>query len=268
MDAVAEYLIKKAETVSREIVQYNIDKLEIELPEELIKKAIITHREFIKFLGETLYFSDEEVAADFVEWFKKYEEKEENYKVNISSIIKPYADTRQRLINIVTAISMEHRLTTEEVVRINNRISYLLDISMTETILLRERITEKMNIENQKLITEISSPIVPIQNGIAILPLIGEIDLDRTEHIMTNVIPKIGEMKIECLIIDFSGIVTIDTEIASRILGIYDVLRLLGIDAMFTGIRPDLAARVVIAGIDFSSLRTYATVQQAILSMA
>nr|WP_285856992.1 STAS domain-containing protein [Mesobacillus subterraneus] len=100
----------------------------------------------------------------------------------------------------------------------------------------------------------------------AILPLIGEFDFDRSDHIMNHVIPKISELKIKHLIIDFSGIATIDAEVASRIFNVNKVLRLIGIKTMLTGIRPDLAINVINAGIDFSKLNTYGTVQQAILS--
>nr|WP_275585048.1 STAS domain-containing protein [Peribacillus deserti] len=167
---------------------------------------------------------------------------------------------------MITKISIEHGLSTEDVVNIISRISYLLDLSITETIVSREQAAEEINNNNQKVITELSSPVVPIQNGMAILPLIGEMDLDRSEHIMNSVIPKISQMKIKCLIIDFSGMASVDTEMASRIFNIYDILRLLGINAMFTGIRPDLATKIIGAGIDFSSLNTFATVQQAILN--
>jgi rsbT co-antagonist protein RsbR len=120
--------------------------------------------------------------------------------------------------------------------------------------------------KNQKVITELSSPVVPIQNGVAILPLIGKFDLDRSDHILTYVIPKINELSIESLIIDFSGIATIDTDVAREIFKIKEVLDLIGVNSILTGIRPDLAINVIKAGIDFTSLKTYGTVHQAILS--
>nr|WP_285289167.1 STAS domain-containing protein [Bacillus sp. ISL-41] len=100
----------------------------------------------------------------------------------------------------------------------------------------------------------------------AILPLIGEFDYERSDHIMTHVIPKISELRIKNLIIDFSGIAMIDAEIAARIFNINKVLRLIGIETMLTGIRPELAVDVINTGIDFSKLNTYGTVQQAILA--
>ncbi|MEK1832817.1 STAS domain-containing protein [Priestia megaterium] len=111
---------------------------------------------------------------------------------------------------------------------------------------------------------KLSVPIVPIQDGIAVLPLIGSIDSERAEYILENVILKIIEMKVEYLIVDFSGILNIDTIAERYLFDIYSVLRLQGIEVVITGIRPELAQTVVRNGIDFSSIKTYATVKQAI----
>jgi rsbT co-antagonist protein RsbR len=269
----AKFLIQNAESISRKIVDYNIKKLEIELPIEIIEQSITTNREFLEFLGNTMSGTDEIVAVEFIKWYEKNQEQSKDQIESqrftfedITSLIKPYAVSRLQLIKMITTISIEQGLSTEEVVFVNNRISYLLDLSITQAIIERERLANETNKKKDKVITELSSPVVPIQDGMAILPLIGEIDFDRSEHIMNNVIPKIKELNIEFLIIDFSGLVTIDSDVASRIFNIYQVLALLGINTMFTGIRPDLATRIITAGIDFSSLKTFATVQQAILS--
>ncbi|WP_442593771.1 STAS domain-containing protein [Neobacillus sp. D3-1R] len=268
VEGFKEYLIQYAEKISIEIVNYNLGKLDIKLPEEIVQKAIKTNKEFLEFLGSTLNKTDENVSVDFIQWHKKSEEENESsYTEDISSLIKPYAETRLQLIKMLTKISIEQGLSTEEVVYINNRISYLLDLSITRIIQLRENSAREVNKKNQKVITELSSPVVPIQNGRAILPLIGEFDLDRSEHILNSVIPKINELKIETIIIDFSGIVTIDNVVANRILNIHEVLQLLGISTIFTGIRPDLASKIVNSGIDFSDFHTFGTVQQAIKSM-
>nr|WP_285291771.1 STAS domain-containing protein [Bacillus sp. ISL-35] len=167
---------------------------------------------------------------------------------------------------MLTNVSVSEGLSTEDAVYVNSRLSYLLDLSITETILERERQAQDLNKKNERIISELSSPIVPIEKGMAILPLIGEFDYERSDYIMTHVIPKISELRIKTLIIDFSGIATIDGEIAARIFNIHKVLKLIGIETMLTGIRADLAIDVINTGIDFSKLDTYGTVQQAILS--
>lgn len=269
IERFSKYLIENAEAISREITEYNLKKIDIELPAEFITVSIKTNTEFLEFLGETLNLSKETVAEKFIKWHeeKRLKQKQFQYAAEeLVSLVKPYAETRLQLIEMLTKVSIGEGLSTEEVVFVNNRISYLLDLSITQTIIERERQTNELNNKNQKIITELSSPIVPIEKDMAILPLVGEFDFERSDHIMTHVIPKISELRIKTLIIDFSGIATIDGEIAARIFNIHKVLNLIGIETMLTGIRADLAIDVINTGIDFSKLNTFGTVQQAIMA--
>ncbi|OIK13366.1 STAS domain-containing protein [Bacillus sp. MUM 13] len=273
IEKFAIFLIRNAESISKEIVEYNLGKLEIELPGEMIEKSITTNREFLEFVGNSLNSADEAVTEMFLQWHKKHLEKSQAESrqfsfEDISSLLKPYAETKLQLINMLAKTSIKQGLSAEEVIFVNNRTNYLLDLSITQSILERERLANETNVKNQKVITELSSPIVPIQNGIAVLPFIGEFDLHRSEHIMDRVLPRISNLKIQCLIIDFSGLVTIDNEVAGRIFHIHKALALLGVHTIFTGIRPDLATSIIAAGIDFTALETFGTVQQAILSMS
>ncbi|TYS51202.1 STAS domain-containing protein [Bacillus infantis] len=273
LEKFAEYLIQNAESISREIVNYSLKNVKIELPAELIESSISTNRDFLEFAGKTLNLTDEIVKQDFIQWFKQKQEESQvqmqshpSVFEKLSSIIEPYAENRRRLIRMLGNISMEQGLTVEEIIFVTERINYLLDLSMTHTFIEREQLAIETNKKNQRVIMELSSPVVPLQDGIAVLPLVGEIGLDRSDYILNNVIPKISQLNIECLIIDFSALVKIDTEIADRIFNIYHVLALLGINTIFTGIRPDLATTVVNAKINFPSLKTFATVKQALLN--
>nr|WP_231618159.1 STAS domain-containing protein [Fictibacillus sp. 23RED33] len=142
----------------------------------------------------------------------------------------------------------------------------MLDVSINETVLAFERKSEEILEKTRSELRELSTPVVPIENGLAVLPLIGSIDADRTEHLMNFVLPKIPELQVECLIMDFSGIVVMDTEVAGHIFNVYRVLGLLGIEVLVTGLRPALAISAVSEGIDFSSIKTFANVKQAIES--
>ena len=238
IERFAQFLIENADSISREITAYNVEKLAMKLPDEIIEQSVKTNIKFLTFLGDTLNLSNDEVAEKFIQWHKAQQLIQKNYQFSyeeMANILKPYPQTRLQLINMLTKISLAEELSTEEVVFVNNRLSYLLDLSIMETMLERERLAHEENKRNQKIITELSSPVVPLQKGMAILPLIGEFDYERSEHIMNDVI-------------------------------VNKVLGLIGIKTMLTGIRPDLAINVISAGIDMSTLNTYGSVQQAILA--
>jgi rsbT co-antagonist protein RsbR len=262
---VATYLVKNAETIAKEIIEHTVSNLEFKIPIEQLQQAIVTHTEFIKFLGDTLTNQDnKKVGESLIVWNKKYIVEQASSLGELASYIKPYADNRLFLINRITEITMGHGLSTEEVVRINNRVHYLLDTSIAETVIAYEHFKNKIITEAQEEVNELSAPIVPVRAGVAVLPLIGTIDTNRAKFVLEKVVPRISQLGIHCLIIDFSGIVVIDTAVANHIFKIHHVLRLLGIKVVVSGIRPELAQTVVHGGIDFSSIQTYATVQQAL----
>ncbi|MGC9934567.1 STAS domain-containing protein [Priestia aryabhattai] len=261
---VAKYLDENAEMLANEIVQEISQNPNFEALQEELEQAIIVYTEFIRFLGKSLFSSENNVPEGLVEWSKTNGEHTASQGERISIIITRYPPTRLVFIDCLTKISIEHGLSSEEVVFINKRFNYLLDISIKETVIVFEQVKDEIIKKAQQEVLKLSVPAVPIQDGIAVLPLIGSIDSERAEYILENVISKILEMKIEYLIVDFSGILTIDAIAERYLFDIYSVLRLQGIEVVMSGIRPELAQTVVRNGIDFSSIKTYATVRQAI----
>lgn len=269
--AVAKYLTEHAEPLAVKIVDDITKRLELEFSKEELEYYYNIYAQFIVLSAEGINLEGYEVPTGFIEMSRKNGERQAALKGRISSIIGRYPQIRLGLIEQITKVSIEHGLSTEESVAVNKRVNYMLDTTVTETILAFERQTdsvfdktEREINEKQRAINELSAPIVPIQDGIAILPLIGTFDPERVEYIFDRVIPGIPRLEVRYLIIDFSGILTIDTYVASQLFKLYDVLRLLGINVVFTGIRPDLAGKSVSAGIDFSAIQTYSNVSQAI----
>ncbi|WCK55108.1 PAS domain S-box protein [Aneurinibacillus sp. Ricciae_BoGa-3] len=113
-------------------------------------------------------------------------------------------------------------------------------------------------------INQLSAPLVPIHEGIAVLPLVGSINLKRAKYLLEQVPLKIKEKNIECLISDFSGIYTLDTTTIDYLFKISAILGLLGVRSVVTGVSPEIAQMVVRLGMDLSLIQTFGTVQQAL----
>lgn len=264
---VANYLKENADLLANKIVDDIIKKFGFQVPSNDILQAKKVYAEFLEFLSESIDCNEGSVPDKLVEWSRDNGEKTAAKHNRISDILIRYPDTRMVFADFIMDISLEHGLDTKDVVLILKRVHHMLDVSINETVLAFERRSEELLSNAKKELRELSTPIVPIQDGLAVLPLIGSIDADRTEHLMNGVLPKIPEMNIERLIIDFSGIVAIDTEVAANIFNVYRVLGLLGIDVLVTGLRPELAINAVSEGIDFTSIKTFANVKQAIESI-
>lgn len=119
----------------------------------------------------------------------------------------------------------------------------------------------------QKLEEEVmllSAPIVPVKEGISVLPIIGSLNEERASHIIQNVVPEVAESNVEILIIDFSGIHQFDTYVARRLVTITRMIQLLGIRVVMTGIRPDMAQTTIELWGVLDNIETYRDVKKAL----
>jgi PAS domain S-box-containing protein len=115
-----------------------------------------------------------------------------------------------------------------------------------------------------ELKNEIATPVVPVSEGIAVLPLVGSMDVDRCKQLLDIIPTKVQGHELQFLIIDISGIYTIDGIVIDHLYKINAVLKMLGISPVFTGLRPELAQKAVEVCPDIASLTTMATVKQAL----
>lgn len=126
---------------------------------------------------------------------------------------------------------------------------------------------ERKQHEIMKEINELSATLVPVLNGIAILPLMGSIDEDRAKQLLDQVPFKVQKQDINCLIIDFTGIYTLNSVVTDYLFRINSVLSLLGVRSIITGLRPELALTAIQLDDKLDSIPTMSTVKQALSSL-
>jgi anti-anti-sigma regulatory factor len=68
----------------------------------------------------------------------------------------------------------------------------------------------------------------------------------------------------EVVIIDITGVKLVDSDVASTLIGTAGALRLLGAQAVITGIRPDVAQTLAVLDVDFGAIVTKGTLQSGI----
>ncbi|KGP71833.1 PAS domain-containing protein [Pontibacillus yanchengensis] len=115
-----------------------------------------------------------------------------------------------------------------------------------------------------KEISALSTPIVPIAEGISVLPLIGSIDGERLHLITNNITSELANRRHEFLIVELSGLQHYDEDVIRGIYRLNDILQLLGTELVIAGISPDFALKSTNLDIDLSTLKTFATVKEAI----
>ena len=113
-------------------------------------------------------------------------------------------------------------------------------------------------------ITEISTPVIRVWDGILALPIIGTLDSARTQVVMENLLQEIVESGSSIAILDISGVPTVDSLVAQHLIKTVAATKLLGAECIISGIRPEIAQTVVHLGIDLSTVITKATLAAAL----
>ncbi len=130
----------------------------------------------------------------------------------------------------------------------------------------RQREMIKQLRAQQKVVLELSTPVIRIWDQILVLPLIGSVDSVRAQQIMESVLVKIGETHSNVIIIDITGVPVIDTMVASHLIKTVSAARLLGAKAIITGINPEIAQTLVHLGIDLTEIVTNSNLARGLQS--
>jgi rsbT co-antagonist protein RsbR len=113
-------------------------------------------------------------------------------------------------------------------------------------------------------ISEISTPVIRVWDGILALPIIGTLDSARTQIVMENLLQEIVETGSSIAILDISGVPAVDSLVAQHLIKTVSATRLMGAECIISGIRPEIAQTVVHLGIDLSNIITKATLANAL----
>ena len=113
-------------------------------------------------------------------------------------------------------------------------------------------------------ITEISTPVIRVWDGILALPIIGTLDSARTQVVMESLLTEVVATGSSIAILDISGVPTVDSLVAQHLLKTVSATRLMGADCIISGIRPEIAQTIVHLGIDLSQIITKASLASAL----
>jgi rsbT co-antagonist protein RsbR len=130
--------------------------------------------------------------------------------------------------------------------------SLLLDELGLYTIEVFQKTREEVIARQSREISELSTPVVKLWDGILALPLIGTLDSERTQTVMENLLQSIVEQTAEIAIIDITGVPTVDTLTAQHLLKTIAAARLMGADCIISGIRPQIAQTMVHLGVELN----------------
>ncbi|ACL24546.1 DICT sensory domain-containing protein [Chloroflexus aggregans] len=116
----------------------------------------------------------------------------------------------------------------------------------------------------ETMIADLGAPVIPLLEGVILMPIIGNVDSRRAQLIMEHLLTGIAERMSDVAIIDITGMPIVDTAVANYLLQTIRATRLLGAQVIITGIRPSVAQAMINLGIDFSQIITRSTLREGI----
>jgi PAS domain S-box-containing protein len=128
----------------------------------------------------------------------------------------------------------------------------------------RQRLQEEVIMAQDAVLRELSTPLVPIADGVIAMPLVGAIDTRRAHQIMEALLEGISEQQAETAILDITGVKVVDTQVASALLRAAQAARLLGTRVVLTGIGAEVAQALVHLGADMQGIVTLSNLQSGI----
>jgi rsbT co-antagonist protein RsbR len=153
-----------------------------------------------------------------------------------------------------------------------NRMEIIYDFDnwispMTNEIVNVYSSTWERTVSLQKIaLQELSAPLIPVFDGISVMPLVGTIDTERAKQIMENLLNGVVKNRSEVVLIDITGVPVVDTMVAHHIIQAADAVRLVGAKCMLVGIRPEIAQTIVNLGINLNQITTKNTLKKGIES--
>jgi rsbT co-antagonist protein RsbR len=123
---------------------------------------------------------------------------------------------------------------------------------------------EEIISEQSEQLLELTTPVVKLWEGVLAVPLVGTLDSARTQVVMEKLLESLVETGSQHAIVDITGVLAVDTQVAQHLLKTVMAARLMGAECVISGIRPQIAQTIVSLGIEFGDIVTKATLADAL----
>jgi rsbT co-antagonist protein RsbR len=135
-----------------------------------------------------------------------------------------------------------------------NRIANTVAVGFVQE---RERVIR----EQQEAIRELSTPVLQVRERLLILPIIGVIDAQRARQLTEQLLRAIRNNRARVVVIDITGVPSVDAQVANHLLQTVDATRLMGASVIVTGLSSEIALTLVTIGVDLTKINAVGDLQ-------
>ena len=267
---LGEKILEKKYEIAKMVHKHRVADLkevkDINLPDEEI---IELRANFIRYFGQALMTKiDQQTILDqIVSWAKESGEFASNLGISLSEALEDTTYYRKFIWKVLEEEIKDHNIPIGTIFELITIIDPLLDKAVYVFSLTYVKIHQETLQKAKSAFLELSVPVVPITKGIAVLPLVGEVDTERATLLLEETLEKANKLQLSHLLFDLSGVMIVDTMVAHQIFKIVEALGLLGVKTILIGIRPEVAQTMIQLGIDFREITKKANLEQALLGL-
>ncbi len=167
-------------------------------------------------------------------------------------------------LELLVGLIKQSALSEKEKASTIESVSKLLHLDTAIVVETYNQLIEETLTAQTRSLLEMSTPVTQIWEGILLLPIVGIIDSKRARDIMDGALAKISETQSQIFIMDISGVGVVDTAVANHLIKITRATRLMGCETTISGLSPAIAQTMVDLGIDVGSIKTTATMKDAL----
>ena len=263
-------LIGKRFKVEKEIISTNMLKeLQIAYPdiiaytqEEHAIGIINIFSTLVDYIGEYIETKDKEILHNAKEWGRTVGQLAVSNGASLDSTLSNMTLYKKCIWNFLQQEGERLHLKLEELAFQFEQIDEVFNIIVFGFSQAFTKATDDKIVETKARFLRLSVPIVPLLNGIAVLPLIGELDDERASILIEETLEKCKNLQISKLIIDFSGVYIVDQTVIHTIDLLIRALKLIGITPAITGLRAELSLQFVKSHLTFTDIELKGSLEQ------
>lgn len=233
---------------------------------ETVKKQ---NNEFHQKFCEVFNKEEEAFYADFEKWIVEVAQDEGHLVTPLHSILKEFFRTQEQYLDIIQGFNNEHEgeYSKDDLTSWNRIVIKTMSNVITWFTEEYTNHAQKRLQAQQELIMELSTPIISLNKDVALLPLVGDIDTARAKFMLEHTLEQCAHLGVNRLFLDLSGVAIIDTMVAHQLFQLISALKLIGVETILSGLRPEIAQTAVQLGLSFENITIRSTLSNAIRNL-
>ncbi len=116
-------------------------------------------------------------------------------------------------------------------------------------------------------IRTISAPVLPLAEGLIVMPIVGELDMVRARLLLDDMLTGIARYRANFVLLDLTGLSALDVESARELVKAIQGAQMLGCRCYLVGVQPTTAQALIDLNIDLTVPGCYSTLQEGVADL-